>query len=41
MYVHNDVEFEQFSLIATNLSSGQVHHYNMGAGEFNPLPGSG
>jgi hypothetical protein len=41
MYVHNDVEFEQCSLIATNISSSQVHHYNMGAGEFNQLPGSG
>ena len=40
MYVHNDVEFEHFSLIATNVSSGQVHYYNLGTGEFKPLPGS-
>ncbi len=39
MYVHNDVEFEHFSLIATNVGSGQVHYYNLGAGEFKPLPG--
>ena len=41
MYVHNDVEFEHFSLIATNVNSGKVHYYNLGTEEFNPLPGPG
>ena len=41
MSVHNDVEFEHFSLIATNVSSGQFNYYNLGTREFTLLPGSG
>ncbi|MEC8856758.1 MAG: hypothetical protein VX664_05120 [Chloroflexota bacterium] len=41
MYVHNDVEFEHFSLIATNISSGQLHYYKLGTRGFTPASGSG
>ena len=41
IYVHNDVEFEHFTLIATQVSSGQVHYYNLETGEFKPLNPSG
>lgn len=37
IYVHNDVEFEHFTLVATQVKSGSVHYYNPEKGEFQPL----
>jgi len=37
IYVHNDVEFEHTTLIATKISDGQVYYYNLEAQVFRPL----
>ena len=37
IYRHNDVEFEHFTLVATKVSSGQIHYYDPDAAEFKPL----
>ena len=41
IFVHNDVEFEHFTLVATKVSSGEVHYYNPDTEEFMPLNLSG
>ena len=37
IYVHNDVEFEHTTLIATKISDGQVYYYNPEAQVVRPL----
>lgn len=37
IYRHNDVEFEHFTLVATEVSSGQIHYYDPDENEFKPL----
>ena len=37
IYVHNDVEFEHTTLIATKTSDGKVYYYNLETEEFRPL----
>ncbi len=41
IYVHNDVEFEHTTLIATKNSDGRVYYYNLEAEEFRPLSATG
>ena len=38
IFSHNDVEFEHYTLIATDVKSGLVHYYDPIKGEFQPLP---
>ncbi len=37
IYVHNDVEFEHITLIATKISDDKVYYYNLEAEEFRTL----
>ncbi len=37
IFSHNDVEFEHFTLVATEVKSGLVHYYDPVKGEFQPL----
>lgn len=37
IYVHNDVEFEHFTLISTKVSTGEIYIYNLESGKFAPL----
>ena len=38
IFYHNDVEFEHYKLVATEVKSGLVHYYDSVKGVFQPLP---
>jgi len=38
IFSHNDVEFEHYTLVATEVKSGLVHYYDSVKDECQPLP---